>query len=106
MCTHTHTHTHTPEHQIHIHKESDMTEHVYIHTHTHTHTPTPEHQIYIHKETDTTEHVYTHTPPRVPDLHFDPPTVVSGEGFNFGSHTAVGGSHRSKLNHLERASRV
>ena len=58
------------------------------------------------KELDTTEHVYTHTPPRVPDLHFDPPTVVSGEGFNFGSHTAVGGSHRSKLNHLERASRV
>ena len=48
---------------------------------------------------------HMHTP-RVPDLHFDTPTVVSGEGFNFGSHTAVGGSHKSGLNHLERASRV
>ena len=50
-------------------------------------------------------HTHTHTP-RVPDPHFDPPTVVSGEGFNFRSHTAVDRSHRSELNQLERASRV
>ena len=74
-----------------------------MYTHTHTHPRVPKSQTQLSKCIHT--HTLTHTP-RVPDLHFETPTVVSGEGFNFGSHTAVGGSHKSELNHLERASRV